>query len=446
MTVSSIVPVNNYTGNSSTKIFDFDFLIENEKELVVQHKDKNGIISILQYGVDYSINEIGNKNGSYIEFPLNGSTYGVLQPDEQISLALSLQIKQESEFHNSSYFNLDVLEWTFDYIVRILQILNRKIERCVKVEESNEIYPDEIINELNDKYEKVNSTYSQIVGISKDIEENKNISIQQTNLSLENAEIAKTQAEVAKQKAKEAGLIIGEKIAIFSSNDYVPECCLPCDGAIYNTSEFKDFYDNYISENNPLLSVCSFDEYDTDILTSGQCSKFAVDPINGSFRVPLIIDEKIDYFVVVANGQTNQSMMDWSAWASSLQGKANTDLSNVDKVSLLGLRKLVEVSDTSLMPSWYKVFEEIQPDGSIKKWCEQGSVITPNSTGTATYNYAKPFADDNYLLFKQYLRKTTATDSASQRLLAIYKVDATSYSNYDVSGSPYSWQAMGYIN
>ena len=35
------------------------------------------------------------------------------------------------------------------------------------------------------------------------------------------------------------------------------------------------------------------------------------------------------YFVVVANGQINQSMMDWSAWASSLQGKANTDLSNL---------------------------------------------------------------------------------------------------------------------
>ena len=35
------------------------------------------------------------------------------------------------------------------------------------------------------------------------------------------------------------------------------------------------------------------------------------------------------YFVVVANGQINQSMMDWSAWASSLQGKANADLSNL---------------------------------------------------------------------------------------------------------------------
>ena len=137
--------------------------------------------------------------------------------------------------------------------------------------------------------------------------------------------------------------------------------------------------------------------------------------------------------------------MDWSQWASSLQGKANSDLSNVPQ-SALGLRKLVEVSDSSLMPSWYKVFEEIQPDGSIKKWCEQGSVIKPSSTGKKVYNYAKPFADENYLLFKQYLRDTTSTESASQRLLAIYKVDATSYSNYDVSDTPYAWQAKGFIN
>lgn len=36
-------------------------------------------------------------------------------------------------------------------------------------------------------------------------------------------------------------------------------------------------------------------------------------------------------FVVVANGQINQSMMDWSAWASSLQGKVNVDGSNFNE-------------------------------------------------------------------------------------------------------------------
>ena len=94
MTVSSIVPVNNHTGNSSTKIFDFDFLIENESELVVHHIDANGIVSILENGVDYSIAEVGNKNGSYITFPLDSSKYNVLDFKEYLSLYLDLQIKQ----------------------------------------------------------------------------------------------------------------------------------------------------------------------------------------------------------------------------------------------------------------------------------------------------------------------------------------------------------------
>ena len=418
----------------------FDFLIENEKELVVQYQDKNGVISVLQYGIDYSINEIGNKNGSYIEFPLSSSAYDVLQPEEQISLSLSLQIKQESEFHNSSYFDLGVLEWTFDYIVRILQILNRKIERCVKVEESVSISPDEIINELNNKYEKVTLSHSQIVEISKIIEENKNISLEQTNKNVKYVEEAKLHAEKATQKAKEAGLIIGENISILCDNSYVPECCLPCDGAEYTKAQFNDLWVNYIETN--YLNTCTYVEYETELVTYGQCSKFAVDVDNEKFRVPLIKDTEtvvtnnIDYenglevvsptvnspfvvpydgvyvcslgannvtsylyingvqssytyidvdqvvlyptftiplnkgdviywsvaltnkqsmfypykeetkeksksFVVVANGQVNQSMMDWSAWASSLQGRLDTDINNITNLGKSNITDLL---------------------------------------------------------------------------------------------------------
>ena len=34
-------------------------------------------------------------------------------------------------------------------------------------------------------------------------------------------------------------------------------------------------------------------------------------------------------FVVVANGTLNQEQMDWSAWASSLAGRATTDMNNI---------------------------------------------------------------------------------------------------------------------
>ena len=39
------------------------------------------------------------------------------------------------------------------------------------------------------------------------------------------------------------------------------------------------------------------------------------------------------YFVVVADGSINQSIMDWAAWASSLAGKANTDLSDISSLA-----------------------------------------------------------------------------------------------------------------
>ena len=174
MTVSSIVPVNTYAGNSAVKKFDFDFLIENENELIVQHISEDNVITTLMLGVDYSINEIGNQNGSYIIFPLENSSYNILKENERITLMLTLTIKQESEFKNSSYFNLNILEWTFDYIVRILQILSRKIERCVKVGEGLSSSPDELMDELNEsKRIALNAAESALE--SKNIsEENKN--------------------------------------------------------------------------------------------------------------------------------------------------------------------------------------------------------------------------------------------------------------------------------
>lgn len=150
MTVSSIIPVNNYTGNSSCKKFDFDFLIEDENELIVQHIDKNGVITKLKKNIDYSINEIGNPNGSFIIFPLEGSVYKVLTENEKISLALTLVIKQESEFKNSLYFNFNILEWTFDYVIRILQIISRKLERCLKIDEGIDKTPDEMFDIINE--------------------------------------------------------------------------------------------------------------------------------------------------------------------------------------------------------------------------------------------------------------------------------------------------------
>jgi hypothetical protein len=148
MTVPKIDPVNNYAGNGSTTTFDFDFLIESSSELLVQHTNNLGVQTTLVYDTDYTINTIGNENGSYITFPKAGSTYSTLESDEILSITPNLDIKQEKEIRNSGKLNLDVMEWCLDYITRILQVHSRKIERSVKIQEGSSQTSDELVEAL----------------------------------------------------------------------------------------------------------------------------------------------------------------------------------------------------------------------------------------------------------------------------------------------------------
>ena len=148
MTVSKIDPVNNYAGNSSTTTFDFDFLIENEDELLVQHTNSLGVQTTLTLGIDYTINETGNVNGSYITFPIAGSSYSILAADEVISLTTNLDIEQPREYKNSSKLNFATLEWSFDYITRLIQQIARQVARSVKVQEGSSQTADQLVEAL----------------------------------------------------------------------------------------------------------------------------------------------------------------------------------------------------------------------------------------------------------------------------------------------------------
>ena len=252
MTVSSLEPVNNYAGNNSVRIFDFDFLIENEKELKVSilNLDTN-MVSELVFGIDYSINEIGNKNGSYISFPLQTSSFGVLKENQIISLSLSLPIKQESEFENSSDLKLDVLEWTFDYIVRLLQVLNRKVERAIKIEEGEEFSSgDELVSTI---FNFANKVENKAELVSKKAEETL-INSQNTLTALKQVE-AKANNNLDNLTSKGIDLIkeyvgkgqpIGTIFPLNSTISYTPEGCLPCDGTEYSKTQFPQLWDNYL--------------------------------------------------------------------------------------------------------------------------------------------------------------------------------------------------------
>lgn len=186
MTVSQQTPVSNWWGNNSATEFPFNFYIEKESELLVEHTDLNGVKSTLENGVDYSIHEVGNKDGSYITFPLSGSKYKTLawntstDQKELLTISLTLPIEQSAEYEDSGDLSKKNLELSFDYAIRLIQILNRTISRAVKVNEGDEVTPDQLIKSLN---------------------ESKRIAVDAASTATSQAENAQNSANIASEKA-----------------------------------------------------------------------------------------------------------------------------------------------------------------------------------------------------------------------------------------------------
>lgn len=162
------------------------------------------------------------------------------------------------------------------------------------------------------------------------------------------------------------------------SSTFVPENSLPCNGIEYSQTQFPALWTDWLVGGR--LNTCTYSQYQSDIDTHGKCGKWGLDTENGKFKTPYIPDGthiqqamtdgelgksynaglpndegillldasrsnpfngatdtvqteaiSLRYFVVVATGSINQSEMDWSAWASSLEGKLDKNHSNDTK-------------------------------------------------------------------------------------------------------------------
>ena len=140
--IPDIVPVNTWAGNGVNTFFEFDFLINSENELKVLLTDEFSSQFELELNIDYSINQVGNANGSYITFPLNGSSYGKLKSTQTLSLLLNIPIAQTNPYGTSEKLNMSSIEYSFDYVTRLIQMLSRRVDRSIKVQEGAEIEID----------------------------------------------------------------------------------------------------------------------------------------------------------------------------------------------------------------------------------------------------------------------------------------------------------------
>lgn len=156
MTIGNTEPVNIAYGNNLATTFDYDFYIETEEQIIVEHTNLVGVKTTLVCGVDYSVSGVGNENGGQITFPLQGSTYDTLAWNEQtdqkemLVISLNLPFEQSSEFDISGDLNKHNLEKALDYQMRCTQILNRKVGRAVLVSEGAESTPEQLISSIEE--------------------------------------------------------------------------------------------------------------------------------------------------------------------------------------------------------------------------------------------------------------------------------------------------------
>lgn len=121
-----------------------------------------------------------------------------------------------------------------------------------------------------------------------------------------------------------------------------------------------------------------------------------------------------------------------------------TDLNNkVDISNMVEVPTIIEISDPSLMPSWYRVYS----DG----WCEQGGINIGNDAwGLATVTLLKPYKDNNYTISIGSETQTNS-DFTNANSTSIRAVTMAQYINKTTASfgiqTKYNvdWVAKGYI-
>lgn len=114
------------------------------------------------------------------------------------------------------------------------------------------------------------------------------VTTQQYQELLENGQINENEFYITPDETQEITNNVGQIVAFMCTKDWVPEGCLPCDGAEYTKSAFENFWTNYLTTS--ILQTCTYAEYDQIVAEYGSCLKFGVDTTNEVFKAPLLKD------------------------------------------------------------------------------------------------------------------------------------------------------------
>lgn len=134
------------------------------------------------------------------------------------------------------------------------------------------------------------------------------------------------------------------------------------------------------------------------------------------------------YYIVVATSAKTDIEVDIDNVITDLNNKV--DISNMVEVPTI-----IEISDPSLMPSWYRVWS----DG----WCEQGGIATGSKP---TVTFIKPFINTNYYI-NWIFQDNTNTANLQFQYQSVNSKTSSSAVIHNSGGTSFTmmWEAKGYI-
>ena len=86
-----------------------------------------------------------------------------------------------------------------------------------------------------------------------------------------------------------AGMPVGTIFAHTCSASFVPENSLPCNGTEYEQSQFPTLYTDWLVGGK--LNTCTYEEYEQEITSTGECLKWGLDVANSKFKVPTKLNQ-----------------------------------------------------------------------------------------------------------------------------------------------------------
>lgn len=130
MTVAVSTRKNKHVGNNTTDTYAYTFRIDDESELVVQEIVRaTNVVTTLTLNTDYTVTGVDSDSGGTVVLDA-----GNLAAANDLLIYAATDIEQNTSIRNQSTFYGRIHEAFFDRITRIVQELNTKLSRSIKLE------------------------------------------------------------------------------------------------------------------------------------------------------------------------------------------------------------------------------------------------------------------------------------------------------------------------